>query len=221
VGDNKPFATARSHESISYTSAERQADAVVQICATLLAFSGTVWLILNASSATRLSLAIYGFGLVAVFASSLAYTFAPPGRSKELLRRLDHAMIFVMIAGTCTPLAAHRLSYPWNNVMLLTVWVGAVLGITLKCMFPRRFEYAGLILCVALGLSALVTIWLMHSAMTAANLDLLVAGACVYLLGVAVLLLDRVRFHNAGWHALVLIAASLHFAAITRELVTS
>jgi hemolysin III len=221
VNDNKLFAIAWSQESTSYTSAERQVDAVIQICATLLAFSGMVWLIMNASTATRLSLATYGFGLVAVFASSLAYTFAPTGRSKELLRRLDHAMIFVMIAGTCTPLAAHRLSYPWNNVMLLTVWVGALLGITLKCMFPRRFEYAGLILCVTLGLSGLVGLWLMHSAMTATNLNLLIAGGCVYLIGVAVLLLDRVRFHNAGWHALVLIAASLHFAAIARELVAS
>lgn len=126
-----------------------------------------------------------------------------------------------MIAGTCTPLAAHRLSYPWNNVTLLTVWVGAVLGLALKCIFPRRFEYAGLILCVALGLSTLVSIGLMHSATAATNLDLLVAGACVYLIGVAALLLERVRFHTAVWHTLVLIAASLHFAAITRELVTS
>lgn len=221
MGDKTLFATARLTESIAYSAAERQADAVVQICANLLAFSGTVWLVLHASSATRLSLAIYGFGLVAVFASSLAYTFAPHRGSKELLRRLDHAMIFVMIAGTCTPLAAHRLPYPWNNIVLLTVWMGAVLGITLKCMFPRRFENAGLILCVALGLSGLATLWLMHAMMTATNLGLLFAGACVYLIGVGVLLLNRVRFHNAGWHALVLIAASLHFVAIARELVTS
>jgi hemolysin III len=115
-------------------------------------------------------------------------------------------MIFVMIAGTYTPLATHRLSYPWSLTMLLIVWIGAAVGIVLKCAFPRRFEYAGLALCVA--------------SMTATNFALLVAGMCAYLAGVCVLLLSHIRFHNAAWHALVLIAAILQFAAIARELVT-
>jgi hemolysin III len=220
VADRKLLANTWSPEATDYTAAERQVDGVVQVCANLLAVAGSVWLILNASSATRLSLAIYGFGLVAVFASSLAYGFALPGRTKELLRRLDHAMIFVMIAGTYTPLATHRLSYPWSLTMLLIVWIGAAVGIVLKCAFPRRFEYAGLALCVALGLSGVMTIVPLHASMTATNFALLVAGMCAYLAGVCVLLLSHIRFHNAAWHALVLIAAILQFAAIARELVT-
>jgi hemolysin III len=129
-------------------------------------------------------------------------------------------MIFVMIAGTYTPLATHRLSYPWSLTMLLIVWIGAAVGIVLKCAFPRRFEYAGLALCVALGLSGVMTIVPLHASMTATNFALLVAGMCAYLAGVCVLLLSHIRFHNAAWHALVLIAAILQFAAIARELVT-
>lgn len=219
MADNKLLANTWSREAIAYTAIERRVDGVVQICANLLAVVGAGWLILNASSTTRPSLAIYGFGLVAVFASSLAYTFASPGGSKEMLRRLDHAMIFVMIAGTYTPLAAHRLPYPWNVTTLLIVWIGAAAGIFVKCAFPRRFEYAGLVLCVAMGLSGLTALGPIHASMTATNFSLLIAGACVYLVGVCVLLFHQLRFHNAGWHALVLIAASLHFAAIARELV--
>jgi hemolysin III len=84
-------------------------------------------------------------------------------------------MIFVMIAGTYTPLAAYRLPYPWSITMLTTVWTGAALGITLKCAFPRRFEYAGLVLCVALGLSGLVTIGRLHASMLVADFGLLIA----------------------------------------------
>jgi hemolysin III len=208
-----------SHEASLYTSAERHVDSVVQVCANLLAIAGAVWLVLNAGNSTRLSLAIYGFGLIAVFASSLAYTLALPGGWKERLRRLDHAMIFVMIAGTYTPLAAHRLPYPWDITMLMTVWIGAALGIILKCAFPRRFEYTGLALCVALGLSGLVTIGQLHASVSATDFGLLVAGMCAYIAGVGVLLLPQLRFHNAAWHALVLIAAILQFAAIARELV--
>jgi hemolysin III len=219
VTNKKLVTNTWSREATAYTAAERQVDGVVQICANMLAVAGAIWLILNASSGTRLSLAIYGFGLVAVFASSLAYTFALPGSRKELLRRLDHAMIFVMIAGTYTPLAAHRLPYPWDIIMLMAVWIGAALGIILKCAFPRRFEYTGLALCVALGLSGLVTIGQLHASVSATDFGLLVAGMCAYIAGVGVLLLPQLRFHNAAWHALVLVAAILQFAAIARELV--
>ena len=112
MANNKLVTNTWSHEASLYTSAERQADGVVQVCATLLAVAGAIWLILKTGSAMRLSLAIYGFGLIAVFASSLAYALALPGGWKELLRRLDHAMIFVMIAGTYTPLAAHSAATP-------------------------------------------------------------------------------------------------------------
>jgi hemolysin III len=80
--------------------------------------------------------------------------------------------------------------------------LGAAAGIALKCVFPRRFEYAGLVLCVAIGLSGLMTLGPLHTSMSAIDFGLLVAGACVYLIGVGVLLLPGLRFtmpHGTHW----------------------
>ena len=92
-----------------YTAAELALDRKLHALAVLLAVGGVGWLAVATAQTAgiRLSigLAIYGTGLIGMFAASAAYNLCCPCRTKELLRRVDHAMIFVMIAGTCTPFA--------------------------------------------------------------------------------------------------------------------
>ena len=206
--------------SSSYSGAERRIDAVVQSVATALSVGAVTWLVFTSwQTNTFPGLAIYGFGLVATFASSFIYTHLASGSSKELWRRVDHAVIFALIAGTYTPLAAYRLPEPWSVTILALVWSAALVGMFLKFAYPRRFEYAGLALCIVIGLTGIFFFRQLLQTVTPLAFARLVAGIVLYLLGTVMLQLHRLRFHNAIWHLLVLAAAGVHFLAIAKEFV--
>ena len=101
--------------------------------------------------------------------------------------------------------------------MLALIWIGASVGVTLKLLFPRRFEMASLGLYLGLGWLILTVIKPLFAAVAAADFWLLMAGGAVYSAGVIFYLLERLPFHKAIWHGFVLLAVILHFAAIAGE----
>jgi hemolysin III len=209
-----------------YTRAERIADAAVHVTGVPLAAAGAVWL-MSASAgrltdAAKLSLLAYLLALVGTLLVSAAYNLVRAGRLKENLRRLDHAMIYAMIAGTYTPFAGHYLqrggSGLWlEMVSLAVVWAVALAGGILKLAFPRRLEMAGFALYLGLGWAMVLLGWPMWAALPLPSLALLGVGGVIYTLGAAVHLRETVPYHNAVWHALVLAAAGCHFAAIALQ----
>ncbi len=164
------------------------------------------------------TLLVYSFGLLGMLAASAAYHLARPGRLKSVLRRLDHAMIFVMIAGSYTPFALNALGPGLGVPLCIGVWAVAALGVTLKLSCPLRFERLSLALYLGMGWMLLVVIRSLIASLPEEVLLLLLAGGIVYSLGAAVHATERLRFHNAVWHAMVLIAAGLHLAAVSRVL---
>lgn len=210
--------TWSQNSSSSYTDRERRADVIIQWTGLTLATGAVAWLIVTCRRSDFLAgLAVYGASLVLTLSASLIYSHLSSGRSKELWRRVDHAMIFALIAGTYTPLAAYRLPEPWSIAVLAVLWSTALIGIGGKFLYPRRFEYIGLILCIVMGLTGVFFIRTLLHTLLPATFALLVAGIVSYLLGTVVLQLHRVRFHNAIWHFFVLAAAGLHFAAMALE----
>jgi hemolysin III len=201
-----------------YSAAERRADAAVHAIGVTAGVAGFVWL-LNAgvfSGAvpvhTALALVIYGLGLVGMLTASAAYNLAPPCLGKALLRRIDHAMIFVMIAGTYTPFT---LGLGQGIGLGGAVWGGAAVGATLKLRFPGRFNRLGLALYLGLGWAVVTALEPLGTALSTPALWLLISGGLVYTIGVVFHLMERMPYNNAVWHLLVLAAASCHFAAIT------
>ncbi|CAO3448451.1 PAQR family membrane homeostasis protein TrhA [Azospirillum largimobile] len=201
-----------------YSVGERRADAVVHAVGVTAGIAGFVWL-LNAAvlsdavpTRTALALAVYGLGLVGMLTASAAYNLARPGFGKALLRRVDHAMIFVMIAGTYTPFT---LGLGQGVVLGGAVWGGAAFGAALKLRFPGRFHRLGLALYLGLGWAIVTALEPLGSVLSAPALWLLVAGGLIYTVGVVFHLMERMPYNNAVWHLLVLAAASCHFAAVT------
>ncbi len=96
-------------------------------------------------------MAIYGAGLIGMFAASAAYNSRGPCPVKELLRRIDHAMIFVMMAGTSTPFALSAFPASIGLPICILVWIIAATGAVLKLAFPRRFERLLLTLYLVTG----------------------------------------------------------------------
>ncbi len=206
----------------SYTGAEVAADRVVHILGLSTATASIAWLAASLGTAATprqvVAFLIYGAGLIGMLAASAAYNLAPPGRAKSVLRRLDHAMIFVMIAGSYTPFTLTALGPRLGMALFVAVWAVAAIGIALKLAWFHRVERASLALYLAMGWMLLVVIRPLMIALPGAVLILLLAGGIVYSLGSLVHVRDRVPFHNAIWHAMVLVAAGLHLAAITRLL---
>ena len=207
-----------AHQFPVYSVGERRADAVVHAVGVTAGIAGFVWL-LNAAvlsdtlpARTALALAIYGLGLVGMLTASAAYNLARPGFGKALLRRVDHAMIFVMIAGTYTPFT---LGLGQGVVLGGAVWGGAAFGAALKLRFPGRFHRLGLALYLGLGWAIVTALEPLGSVLSAPALWLLVAGGLLYTVGVVFHLMERMPYNNAVWHLLVLAAASCHFAAVS------
>ena len=158
-------------------------------------------------------LIVYSIGLIGMFAASAAYNLVSHVGVKECLRRLDHASIFVMIAGSYTPFAL-VVGGIAGHTLLAAVWAIAAAGVAIKLRYPRRFDKLSVLLYLSQGWIVLLALDSITAALSNRALTLLVAGGIVYTVGVAFHLMERLRFHNVIWHIFVLGGAACQFVAI-------
>ncbi|MCR6631963.1 MAG: hemolysin III family protein [Magnetospirillum sp.] len=202
-----------------YSPAELWADGIIHALGVLFAIGAVIFLFSHMAGLSQgASLAVYGFGLAGMLGASAAYNMWR-GPAREWLRRVDHAMIYVMIAGSYTPFVVLRLSGDAATLLGSVVWTGAAVGVLLKVFLPRRFERLSLALYLGLGWALVLGFEPLVDSLAGSTLAFLVAGGILYTLGVPLHLARRLRFHNAAWHACVLAAAICHFVAITGEFV--
>jgi hemolysin III len=204
----------------SYSTAERAADAAVHAVGLPLGLVAAIVLLLRAVAHGGLVtavVAVYAAGLVGMLGASAAYQLCPHCLLKERLRRLDRAMIFAMIAGTYTPLSVIVLYGRHGLVLCLLLWGLAAIGVFVTLRYPRRFERLLLVLYLAMGWMLLALIRDCFALLSPAVMALILAGGVVYSVG-AVLQGTRLKFNNPLWHLLILVAAALHYAAISLQL---
>ena len=186
----------------------------VALLAGLIAFPILLYHTLQtAGLGTLAALAVYAAGFFLMWGFSLAYNMTPPSALKWLLRRFDHSMIYVMIAGTYTALIPH-LDGGWAWALGLVVWTGAALGILVKVVLPGRYDRLSILAYVMLGWVGVIAIGPVSAALPSVSLWLILAGGATYVAGVAFYMWDRLRFQTAIWHGFVAVAAGLHFAAV-------
>lgn len=204
----------------AYTPAEKVADATVHGLGLLGASGGTVYLfsrIVPAATGARLAaLVIYAVALLGMLLASASYNLMPPGRLKSVLRQVDHAMIFVMIAASYMPFAIMALRPSLGLPVCAAVWILAVVGVVLRIASNRLYTRISMGLYLGMGWLVLAVSPPLVTAVSGSVVALLFAGGIVYSLGSYVHARLRMRFHNAAWHALVVIAAFLHLAAIAQ-----
>jgi len=201
-----------------YTRSEFAADRVVHVVGLATAATGVEWLLSHLSPSADMAQVtaawIYAAGLLAMLLASAAYNMAPPSPLKAMLRRLDRSAIFVMIAGSYTPFALGAMPERLGVPLCITIWFLAGVGITLVQTAPRIARFVSLPLYLAMGWLILGVLPALMKAVGGLPLILLVAGGIVYSLGAALQAHGRLLFHNAVWHAMVVVAAGLHFTAI-------
>jgi len=167
------------------------------------------------------AIAIYAVCVIVMIGCSMAYNLAENHKRKALLRRFDHAAIFLMIAGTYTPFTLLRIRPFWDVALTTTVWSIAAAGIALRLLSPRVFDRVSVGFYLALGWAGLAAIAPLVPSVQVSTLVLLGAGGLLYSAGVVFHLWERLPFQNAIWHAFVLVGASVHYAAVLEEIVVS
>jgi hemolysin III len=206
-----------SHHRI-YDRKEILADAVVHgltfvvALLTLMIILFAVWP--GASALVRVVYAVYAFSLLAMIAGSGLYNTWPHTPFKWVLRRIDHAVIFLLIAGTYGPPLLLLPSGAGAVGLAGFVWGGAVLGMALKLFWPGRYDKLAIAAYLLLGWAGVSSFNELAQALPPTSLRLLVAGGLAYSLGVPFYLWHSLRFHNVVWHMFVMAGAMLHLASV-------
>ncbi|MGL4285263.1 MAG: PAQR family membrane homeostasis protein TrhA [Phreatobacter sp.] len=210
--DGRPFGL-----TWHYDRHELVADGVVHIIGAAFAVIAAALLIglavFHVEAATIVALAVYAASLMAVIGCSAAYNMWPVSRTKWLLRRFDHAAIYLLIAGTYTPFMI-RLGTPLSLGVLAGVWAVALVGAAIKLAAPGRFDRLAVGLYLALGWSGVVVVDQVFAVLSTPAACLLVAGGLLYSIGVIFHVWRRLRFQNAIWHGFVLTAAACQYGAV-------
>lgn len=167
---------------------------------------GTTWHVL--------SYAVYGVSMVALFLASTLYHGVQKPRLRPVLRKVDHACIYLLIAGTYTPFVLVAMRNPLGLTMLTIVWAMAVFGIVYKIFFIDRFVVLTTLAYVAMGWMSVFAWREMVENLSRAGLTFLMAGGALYTIGVIFYAMTKIRYTHAVWHLFILGAAACHFVAV-------
>ena len=201
----------------TYTAAEELAHSLTHGVGLLLGVAALVLMVAFAaqrgSAIHVVSSAIYGTTLVVLYASSTLYHALPAGRGKRVFGILDHAAIFLLIAGTYTPFALVTLRGGFGWSLFGVIWGLAIGGIVLEAVTQGRARRLQLLLYLVMGWGVIAAARPLLRELATPGLVLLAAGGMAYSLGV-VFFLWRRPFHHAVWHVFVLGGSICHFFAV-------
>jgi len=185
-------------------------------------FLGVGLIVAAKTPKATLAVAIYALSLSALLGTSALYHRVNWKRPevRRLMRRLDHSMIFFLIAGTYTPFALLVLSGPLADAILVVVWIGAIAGAVVETIWIDHPKWVAALIYISLGWVACVAFPELWSDMGVAGTLLVAAGGLLYTAGAIVYATQRpdpsprVFGYHEVFHALVIAAAAAHFSAI-------
>jgi hemolysin III len=152
--------------------------------------------------------------MVAMLSASTLYNLAKPCAARPVLRRMDEAAIFLMIAGSYTPFTTQRFEGAWAVGFTLLVWTLAFAGVGTKLLAPRISDAFWSGVYVLFGWLAVLALKPMLETVHPLALGLLVLGGLIYTAGVFVFISPRVKYRRAIWHGFVVAGAGVHWAAV-------
>jgi hemolysin III len=156
---------------------------------------------------------VFGLSALAMFVTSVIYHWARDPDLKTRLRKLDHSAIYLLIAGTYTPLTL-ALERSWGLPLFAAIWTLAVFGIVAKSTVGFRYPKVSVALYLAMGWLAVVAIKPISASLSGAEFAWLAAGGVAYTAGVPFYVWKSRRYTHAIWHLFVLGGVACHFAAV-------
>mgnify|MGYP006300840295 CR=1 FL=1 len=167
---------------------------------------GNIWQIISFS--------IYGSTLVILYLMSTIYHGLLDSRIKRIFQVFDHSAIYLLIAGSYTPITLISLRGPWGWTLFGLVWGIALIGILMKAFFFHKTQVVSVILYLVMGLLIVIAIRPLLMAVPIKMIILIIAGGIFYLLGIFFFLAPKIPYHHTIWHLFVLGGSITHFLAI-------
>lgn len=204
--------------SQEYSDSEEVAHAVTHGVGALLSIAALVLLIVR-SSATGdvwrvVSFTIFGSSMVLLYTASTLYHSFSRTRARVRLKVFDHAMIYVLIAGSYTPFLLVTLRGVWGWSLFGVLWGMTLMGIIFKVFFIGRFPRTSTLLYLTMGWVGVIAAKPMFAALPAACLWWLLAGGLSYTLGTIFYTRESLKYNHAAWHLFVLAGSCCHFQAV-------
>ncbi|PLY04540.1 MAG: hemolysin III [Desulfuromonas sp.] len=209
----------RNHQQASqYSFAEEIANSITHGFGMLLSIGGLAVLIAFAAQYGTAwhvtACSIFGATLILSYASSTLYHSIPQPAVKRVLKVIDHAAIYLLIAGTYTPFTLINLRGPWGWSLFGAIWGLALLGVTLKIVMLQRIRGISTAIYLAMGWIVIVAIKPMLHAVEPGGMLLLLLGGLSYSAGVIFYVWRRLPYNHAIWHLFVLGGSVCHYFAI-------
>ena len=157
---------------------------------------------------------VFGLTALAMFVTSVIYHWASDPELKLVLRKLDHAAIYLLIAGTYTPFALVAMDPAWGWSLFAILWALAIFGIVAKFTVGFRFPKLSLALYLGMGWMSMIAIKPMLDSLTMAQLGWILAGGLFYTAGTPFYAWKSRRYTHAVWHLFVLAGVGCHFVAV-------
>jgi hemolysin III len=193
-------------------------DAVIHILGVLISLGATFGLVYVAlthpSDVAVLPLLAYCFGLIISFVFSAAYNMTVNPAPKAILRKFDRAAIFILIAGTYTPLGLLGMGGQWGTYLVTISWAIAIVGAVATLFFYEKIERLSLALYLIQGWLVIIAVKPMYDAISLFAFLMIIAGGLTYTAGVIFYHREDWKFNQAVWHTFVLGAAAIHYLAI-------
>jgi len=180
------------------------------IAATPILIVGAVW---RGGTGMIVGASIFGAAMVLLYLTSTLYHAAPEGQTKQVLRRLDHSAIYLLIAGTYTPFTLGVLGGAWGWTLFGIVWGLAVVGITLKLSGGMQHSGVSTFIYIAMGWLVVIAIRPVWLNVPLEGIIWMLAGGLAYTAGVTFYVTTR-RYGHFVWHLFVMTGTTCHFFAV-------
>tara|TARA_R110002049_G_scaffold60567_1_gene162500 strand:+ start:4701 stop:5369 length:669 start_codon:yes stop_codon:yes gene_type:complete len=202
----------------AYHPLEERLNVLSHAAGLVLGAVGFVFLLLRASSLGNAwhvaSFGIFGGSLVALYAASTIYHSSKDELRRARLRTLDHAAIYVLIAGTYTPFTLITLQGVVGWTLFGITWGMAAVGITLKLFFTGRYDLVSTLMYVFMGWVIVFAIKPLATALSSSGLIWLIIGGLAYTLGAVFYSIRKLPYGHAIFHFFVLFGSACHFVSV-------
>mgnify|MGYP002643389796 FL=1 len=209
---------AFSKKSI-YSTGEEIANAVTHGVAALMSIAGLAILVgfavaYSGSPTVITAVSVFGASMIFLYVASTLYHAIPNPKAKQILQRLDHSMIFVLIAGSYTPFCLVTLKGVTGIGLCIAVWSIAIVGIALQGVLIKQSKWLNSLLYLTMGWLVLLVIEPLIESLPNTGLWLLTAGGLSYSLGVIFYVWKTLPYSHAIWHLFVFAGTVLQFLAV-------
>lgn len=198
------------------TRLEEQLNTISHGIGALLGIAGLVILLVKQDNTpwSLFSVLAYGISIIILFTASTLYHAARTETRKHYFRIVDHVSIYLLIAGTYTPVLLLLLSNSKGWELFWAVWGIAVFGVILKLFFTGRFEIFSTLLYLVMGWLIVFDFDALVNSMESGGLMLLIAGGLAYTVGIVFYAIRRIPYNHVIWHVFVLAGAICHYLMI-------